>query len=242
MGKIVSICQPNFLPWLGYFEMGHRADIYVMLDDVQYIKGEWVNRNKILNPTNQGWQWITVPLKKRKLESLINEMEIQNQLRWGKKMFKTFQQIYSKAPYYDEHIQAIRDVLSTEWYMLVDLNVSIIRMLYRILGIENNLILSSDLAVKSRRTQKLADICERLGASIFLANNGSKPYVDPSKFHERNIGFVFQDYQHPEYCVQGYNFVPYLSVIDLIFWHGPEALDIILKERKENWMDEITYG
>tara|TARA_B100001964_G_C13847871_1_gene428797 strand:+ start:176 stop:439 length:264 start_codon:yes stop_codon:yes gene_type:complete len=68
--KVVAICQPNFMPWLGYFEMGHRADVYVMLDDVQYIKREWINRNRVLNRSDEGWQWINVPLYKKKTKNL----------------------------------------------------------------------------------------------------------------------------------------------------------------------------
>ena len=212
--------------------MGHRTDVYVMLDDVQYVRREWVNRNKILSRSSQGWQWIVVPLKKKKRESMINEMEVQNSERWSEKILNTLHHVYSKAPFYDMYIEHLSVTLSKEWCLLVDLNIAIIRMFYKILGINDNLVLSSELDISSKRDDKLADICEHFGASIYLANNGSKPYIDPSKFYQKNICFSFQDYVHPIYTVKQYDFVPNLSVVDLLFWHGHGALDIILKGRK----------
>ena len=239
--KVVAICQPNFLPWIGYFEMGHRADVYVMLDDVQYVRREWVNRNKILSRSDQGWQWVVVPLKKKKRESMINEMEIQNSERWSEKILNTLHHVYGKAPFYNMYIENLSMILSKECCLLVDYNIAIIKMVYNILGIKNNLVLSSELDISSKRDDKLTDICEHLGASIYLANNGSKPYIDQAKFYQKNICFVFQDYDHPIYSVQQYTFVPYLSVIDVLFWYGPDALEIILQGRKQNWIEENTF-
>jgi hypothetical protein len=238
--KVVAICQPNFMPWLGYFEMGHRADVYVMLDDVQYIKQEWINRNRVLNRSDEGWQWINVPLYKKKQKTLINEIEIQNSECWSKKILKTLHHVYSKAPFYSQNIELFEDILSREWLKLLDLNIEIIKLFYSILGMKDNLLLSSELSTATRKDNKLADICEKLGATIYLANNGSKPYIDSSKFYKRGLGFIFQDYQHPVYSVGSFKFTPYLSVIDLVFWHGPASLEIILKGRKKNWKDDVN--
>ncbi|MDD5438834.1 MAG: WbqC family protein [Candidatus Omnitrophica bacterium] len=241
MRKVVAICQPNFMPWLGYFEMAERADVFVMLDDVQYIDREWVNRNKILSATSQGWQWITVPLKKHKREILIKDAEIYNDESWNEVALKTIHHIYHKAPYYETYMPGIRDVLSKKWDRLAHLNIALIRALYAVLGIKDNLMLSSDIGVPEKKDDKLSGIASRLGATVYLANNGSKTYIDASKFHARNIGFVFQDYVHPEYSVKQYTFKPYLSCIDLVFWHGPDSMAIITKGRKEHWESSIEY-
>lgn len=242
MKKTVAICQPNFLPWLGYFEMGCRADIYVMLDDVQYIRREWVNRNKIPNQSGSGSQWLTVPLKKTKRESLINEMEIENGEEWAQKMLQAIHHIYVRTPYYKTYSGQLKETLSRKWEKLADLNLALIRVIYGILGIKDNLILSSGLKIDSKKDDKLADICERLGADIYLANNGSRPYIDPSKFHRKNIGFVFQDYEHPVYPVSRYTFMPHMSIIDLIFWSGPASLDIVMRGARKSWEDEVVYS
>lgn len=241
MGKTVAICQPNFLPWLGYFEMAHRADVYVMLDDVQYIRREWVNRNKISSYSEQGWQWLVVPVVNSARETTIKDTLVHNETAWGGRMSSTLRNIYGKAPYYEEYFEALEAVLLKRWDRLVDLNLAVMRLIYKFLGLADNLVMSSDLGVGSKKDDKLAEICQKLGADVYLANNGSKPYIESDKFHRRGIGFVFQDYQHPAYQVDKRPFVPYLSVADLLFWHGPDSLDIILKGREENWKSKIIY-
>jgi len=163
-------------------------------------------------------------IEKNKRDALINEMVIQNDEPWQEKMLKTLHFIYGKAPFYEKHIELFRDILSQEWEKLVDLNIAVIKTLYRCLGLRDNLLMSSILGIDLMKDDKLVAICEELGAGIYLANNGSKDYIDPGKFHGRGIGFVFQDYGHPEYPVQKYQFKPYLSAIDLLFWHGPDTL------------------
>ncbi len=229
------------MPWLGYFEMAHRAHVFVMLDDVQYIRREWINRNKILSASEEGWQWIVIPVKKHKQESLISEIEICNSENWHESILKTIHFVYARSPYYHNYIKQVREILMVTWHRLVDLNIAVIRMFYSILGIKDNLKLSSEFNFKSKKDDRLVDICTYLDANIYLANNGSKPYIDISKFYRKNIGFIYQDYQHPEYLVKRYKFVPYLSVLDLLFWHGPDSLEIILKGRKKDWKNEITY-
>lgn len=240
--KIVAICQPNFLPWLGYFEMGHRAHVYVMLDDVQYTKNEWINRNKILNRSPSGWMWLTVPVKKAPLATLIREVEIDNSIPWAPKMLKSVKHIYGHSPFFSSYYERLASVLEQPRRYLAELNFATIRVLYGALGLKENVVLSSSFGIPLRRDDKVVEICERLEATIYLANNGSKGYIDPSKFHRRGIGFVFQDYQHPTYTVNGYQFVPYLSALDLLFWHGPNALSIILSGRDPNWRERVTYG
>jgi hypothetical protein len=240
--KIVAICQPNFLPWLGYFEMGHRAHVYVMLDDAQYPRREWVNRNKILNSSPSGWMWLTVPLKKAPQTILINEVEVSDEASWASTMLKSLSHVYGRAPFFSLYYDELAGLLARPWQYLVDLNLELVRWFYGTLGIPDNLEMSSGLKVELTRDDKLVEICERLEATIYLANNGSKGYIDPSKFHRRGIGFVFQDYQHPTYTVNWYQFVPYLSALDLLFWHGPDALSIILGGRDQNWRERVTYG
>lgn len=230
------------MPWLGYFEMGHRADAFVMFDDVQYIRREWVNRNKILSSNQDGWQWLIVPVKKCGQKTLINQVEVHNAEPWGQKMLDTIHHVYAKAEFYEKYVGDIGRLLTKKWDRLLDLNLASIRMFYSFLGMRDNIVLSSELNVPLSKDDKLAGICEKLGAEVYLANNGSADYIVPGKFHDKGIGFVFQDYTHPEYLTGRYRFVPYLSCMDVIFWHGPEALKIILNGRKHDWEKQVTYS
>ena len=166
-------------------------------------------------------------------------MKIYNEGKWIEKIVRTLYLVYVKAPFYKLYIGMLEKVFYEKYDRLVGLNVSLIRVLYRILGMEDNLILSSDLGVKLARDDKLNEICVKLEATVYLANNGSKPYINQSKFQKKNIGFVFQDYEHPVYDARLYNFHKYLSVLDPIFWHGPKSLEIILKGRNNNWKEGI---
>lgn len=237
--KVVAICQPNFLPWLGYFEMAHRADIFVMLDDVQYVRREWVNRNRIPSRDGSGWQWLTVPLKKSPRDTRIRDVEISYEIDWPRRFMKTIEHKYAEAPYFEDTVAGLADVLLRRHRKLIDLNMAVLRFMYAYLNIPDNLVMSSGMGVSGSKDDKLAAICEALGASVYLANNGSKPYIQGSKFTEKGIGFIFQDYEHPVYKTGRSVFQPCMSALDLFFWEGPKSLEIIIQGRTPDWKDYI---
>jgi len=242
MGRTVAICQPNFLPWMGYFEMADRADVFVMLDDVQFIRRHWTSRNRITKPGTTDYLWLSVPLKKAPQKTPINEMVISHDDDWQSRMLKSLRRCYAKAPFLDSCFPAVERTVCEGYRNLVDLNISLIRLFCELLGIPDNLVLGSSLPHAAGKGDALVDICERLGADVYLANNGSKPYIEPQEFLDRGIGFVFQDYEHPEYPRGKGGFVPYLSVVDVLFWHGPRALEIIRKGRRRDWRDGIRVS
>ena len=239
--KIVAICQPNFLPWLGYIEMGHRADVYVMLDDVQFPKQEWVNRNRIPDSSDRGWKWLSIPIKKSSHQVKINQVEISYDKPWQSRIIRSIDQIYRQSPCFQDYRDELTEILESHWIYLVELNLTLIKWIYNKLGMSDNLILSSDLNVELERDDKLVEICARLDATTFLANNGSKGFIDPSNFHSRNVSFVFQNYTHPTYDVANREFTPYLSIIDLIFHEGTNTLNTVLKGRNPDWESDIIY-
>ena len=229
--KIVAICQPNFLPWLGYFEMAERADVFVMLDDVQYVRREWMNRNRIACPSEQGWQWIVVQLEKHARCTAINEVKPVRDGLWQQKVFKQLEYAYGKAPFFDQYYPSLQVLLSQPWENLAQLNIATIEWAYAALNMPLNLLRSSELGISGRKDTRLLAICEHFGASRYLANDGSKPYIDPEKFTKHGINFDFQSYRPPAYTVGQGRFCPALSIIDLLFWHGPRALGILLQGR-----------
>jgi hypothetical protein len=225
----VAIHQPQYLPWLGYFDKMDQSDVFVLLDDVQYKKNEWQNRNKIRNAKN--WHWLTVPVL-FKFKQKINEVRINNRNNWRDKHLKSIEVNYSRATYFEKYISFFRETYLKEWEYLVDLNIHFIRYLKDALGIKAELARSSDLGVKGKRTERLVDICGQLGADTYISGAGAKDYLDEEKFKKSGITLEFQDYRHPEYLQAYDGFEPHMSVIDLLFCHGRDSLNIIKEGRK----------
>ena len=232
IGKVCAICQPYFLPWLGYFEMIDRVDEFIVLDDVQYSKGDWVNRNRILSlvPGKQ-WQWLTVPVYRKGLEQKIKEIEINYSRDWSRKVVETIRYVYKDTPYFNHYFAMLTEVLNQRPKYLLTFVVSMLQSLLAVLKIETAITLSSSYDAPGRKEEKLIKLCQLAGAKVYLANNGSKPYIQASLFQDEKIGFLFQDYQHPGYQSVLSEQVTHMSVIDLMFNYGEESRDVILQGR-----------
>ncbi len=241
MTQAIAICQPNFLPWLGYFEMADRVDTFVMLDDVQYVRREWMNRNRFLSNSEHGWQWLSVPLVKSPRETLIRDMVPLVDEGWRARMTRTLLHSYARTPFFDRYVPEVFDLIMSPWESLASLNVATIRLIASWMEIPANLVMASDLDIPGRKDEKLAAICEYLGTKVYLANAGSRPYIKMSTFHQRGIGFVFQDYRHPVYSQGDRPFVSHLSALDALFWHGPRAREIMLSGRDAHWRAAISW-
>lgn len=229
------------MPWAGYFEMAHRADVFVMLDDVQFVRSWWTNRNRIRKREAPNWQWVTAQVHHAPQKSLINSIKLTYEKRWRNRIVESLRRMYGRSPYFKTYSDDISDTLLTDFDRLADLNLAIIRLFLSLLGIQDRLLQSSTLPTEGTRDEKLAKICQELNADIYLANNGAKSYIEPEKFHRRDIGFVFQDYEHPTYDQGGAPFISHLSVVDLLFWHGPAAREILLQGRPKDWLDGVNY-
>lgn len=226
MCRVVGILQPSYLPWLGYFEQMHRADVFVFYDDVQFEKGSWRNRNRIKTP--QGAQWLTVPvLTKGRDFPPINEVGVNNAEPWRKKHLRTLAQYYSKAPHYAQYAPALADIIDQPWDRLCHLNIALTRHLAAVLGITTPVLLASELGVPGSGAPRLVDILERLGGTVFYEGAAGRDYIDEALFSSRGMRVEFQDYKHPVYAQLHGEFVPYLSVVDLLFNHGPDSLSIL---------------
>ena len=225
----VAIHQPQYLPWLGYFDKMDQSDVFVLLDDVQYKKNEWQNRNKIRN--SDGWQWITVPVQ-YEFGQAIKEIRIDNNQNWRDKHLKSLELNYSRAPFFAKYFPFFRESLSVEWEYLDDLNVHFIGHFSDILGIRTKLLKSSDLGIETSGTERLVDICERLEGEVYISGAGGSEYLDEQKFRNKGIVLEFQKYSHPQYWQVFGGFQPYMSVADLLFCHGDKSIEIIREGRK----------
>ena len=222
---IVAVHQPQYLPWLGYFDKIDRADIFVLLDNVQFKKNEWQNRNKI--KTAQGWQWLTVPVM-YKYPQLINEVTINNKVSWQHKQRQSILSNFKKAPYYDLLEEFSEDIFSSSWQFISQLNMEVIKRLVKMLGIDTPLYIASEIGdFPQDPDERLVAITKHFGADTYLAGTGGRGYMDLKKYNKSGIKVIFQDFKHPVYSQLFGDFEPFMSVIDLIFNHGDKSLMII---------------
>lgn len=227
----IGILQPGYLPWLGFFEQMYRSNIFVIYDDVQYDKHGWRNRNRI--KTANGIQWLTVPVHVSLKEPLlIKEVRIDNRQNWAKKHLLSIRQNYAKAPFLKEYIDIFEEAYSKEWEYLVDVDMYFITKLAECLHMKDKeIIMSSTLNVKGDRIERLINICKIFNANTFYEGAIGKNYINEGYFNRHGIKVEYQDYKHPVYKQLYGIFVPYLSVIDLLFNHGRESLSILTNKK-----------
>jgi len=206
-----------------------RADVFVLLDDVQYKKNEWQNRNKIRNPRSS--QWLTVPVHYR-FGQKINEVRVNNNENWRAKHYKSLDTNYSRARHFGKYASFFRESYDREWDLLEDVNFHFIEYLKDSLGIKTVLARSSSFGVRGRRTRKLVNLCRHLKADTYISGAGGKEYLDMDLFRKSGIKLEFQEYVHPAYEQVYDGFQPYMSVVDLLFCHGKKSLHIIREGRK----------
>lgn len=224
---IIGILQPGYLPWLGFFEQMYGSDVFVIYDDVQYDKEGWRNRNRI--KTAKGIQWLTVPvIIKFEERPLIYEVKINNTVNWRKKHLSSIKQNYSKAPFFKKYIPIFDEAYSKEWEYLIDIDMYFILKLGECLGIrDKKIVRSSTLNIEGDRIGRLLKICKLFDADIFYEGASGKNYMDEESFINQGVRVEYQDYKHPIYNQLYRDFIPYLSVIDLLFNHGDESLRIL---------------
>lgn len=222
---IVAIHQPQYLPWLGYFDKIIKADAFCYLDNVQYKKNEWQNRNRI--KTAQGRQWLTVPVSYR-FPQKINEVKINNTVNWKRKHLQAMITNYSKAPFFAEYIGFFEEVYSKDWELISELNVYLIGRMQEMLNIkEKRTVLASTLSLSDDPTERLIDICKTLEGDTYLSGQDGAKYMDLERFKANGIEVSVQDFIHPEYPQLFGDFASHLSIVDLLFNCGPETLERI---------------
>jgi len=229
----VTILQPSYLPWLGFFEQMARSDKFVLLDDVQYTRRDWRNRNKVR--VSEGWAWLTVPVqqKSRFAQSLL-ETRIDNSLSWRRKHLETLRQHYGKAPFFEKYFSRCQQIYQKDWEFLFDLCLETIQFLKEEIGIETPLLRSSELKTSGTKAERLISICRELGATHYLSGESASDYISEEDFSGQGIGLEYQNYEHPVYPQRYPGFVPHLSAIDLLFNCGEQSLGILKQDKTES--------
>jgi len=228
----VSILQPGYLPWLGYFEQMVRADVFVHYDDVQYTKNDWRNRNRV--KTKAGTQWLTVPVTYHYGQK-ISEVIINNHEPWRRRHIGALRTNYRSSPFFDAYFHELVDILNMNYDCLVDLDLCLIEWLTDKLGISVRTFRASRFGlVSDDRQLRIIEVCKSLGCTTFYEGRAGANYIDVGLFRAHGIEVEFQEYGHPFYhqqWMQEQGFVSHLSVIDLLFNHGPDSLAISLGEK-----------
>lgn len=240
---ILSAHQPAYLPWLGYFHKIAISDTFVILDDVQFEKNSFTNRNKI--KTAQGWIWLTVPvLISGHIQKTIIEMEINNETDWGKKHWKSIYFNYKKTRYFHKYADFFEDFYKREWTKLYFMIEHLLFFFIRELGLKTVLYRQADLQLKSRKQKLILDLCGQFEADVFVFGTLGKDYADFSLFEKNNIKIFFQDYKHPVYPQLYGDFVSHLSIIDLLFNVASERLLEVIIEGNitKNDLQRITVN
>ena len=230
MSKVVVIHQPDFLPYLGFFHRFLIADIWVVLDNVQFVSGcskSWHNRDKI--KTRDGEKWLTVSVKKCPRGTKINEVELSMEVDWRENNINLIEDSYGEAPFYKEISPYIERLYGYECERLIDFNMNSIEMLMELFDIRIETRMASALRPEGKSNELLVDIIKKVNGTVYLSGVGARDYFDPAPFDKAGIEVIWQDFTHPEYPQLHGEFIPYLSSIDLLFNCGIERSRKILK-------------
>lgn len=226
----VSINQPAFLPWLGYFHRIAVSDLHIVLDHVQFEKNSYTNRNKIKTCNDSIWLTVPVITSGRFGNIAINKIEISNQTKWQKKIIETVKQFYRKAPFFNDYFPFLEEtILAHEWLLLIDLIKTLNKYFLEELSITTEIKYSSELNIPGTKSELVLNFCENVGCQTYISGPFGKDYLNKNAFEDKNINIVFHEYKHPQYVQIQSGFTPNLSIIDLLFNYGKQSKEILMQ-------------
>jgi len=226
MKKIISAHQPNYLPYLGFFDKVKRSDVFVVLDDVQFSPRDFHNRNRI--KTAQGAKWLTIPVDSKE-RIPINQINNGDKVfgmdyHWCDYHYRLISDNYKKAPFFSQfsgEVKSLYEKAKGE-KRLLDSNMIFIRYFMEKFGITTPIVLSSDMHIQTTKNERLIDICKNVSGDVYLSGDGAKDYLDKNLFSAAGIEAVFQEYHHPAYSQINGEFLPFMCSFDYLFNCGTE--------------------
>jgi hypothetical protein len=238
MSKVLSAHQPNFMPYLGFFDKMKQSDVFVIRDEVLFVKDDYHRRNKIRingndNVNNPQSKWLGVPVKDPHDYLKYAEISETGQKKtWQQQLVHEVQTNYGRAAFFPQYFSQLRQIVESSGNGLVEFNMKVIEFLSRAFGITTPIVMASSLGLKpehyekSNASEDLVAICKALGADVYLSGSGGRGYLDLEPFKREGIEVRFQDYQHPVYEQAFPGFLPNMSAIDALFCLGgmPEAV------------------
>ncbi len=232
----LGIMQPYFFPYLGYFDLINRTDRWIVFDTPQYIYHGWVNRNRILHP-NEGWQYVNVPVNKKfRNRTPIKDVEIVSNDDWKRRILAQLEHYKKKAPHYQETVDLVKDALDTDATRIVPINVRAMDIICQRLGISFQHEIFSEMDIELGAVDGPGDwalrISEALGATEYLNPPGGEELFDPEKFSSSGITLTIQNFEPFVYDCKRWEFIPNLSIIDVLMWNAPEDILAFLNASK----------
>jgi len=224
------ILQPSYIPWRGYFHQIYKADVFVFYDDVQYDKHGWRNRNQI--KTSQGKQWLTIPVHSRgaMVENVpTNQAQIDCSKPWSRSHWKALNFAYGRTPFFRAYAPLLEAFYQRCDEFLADFTIDLTIALARELGIgRTRFVRSSALNTSGQKTERLIEILVQLGATHYISGPSARAYIEEDKFTASGITLEYMEYNYPEYPQLYPPYDPQVSILDLMFMTGPEALNYIV--------------
>ncbi len=210
----VSIHQPDFIPYFGFFSKISKSDTFVIMDNVQLSKSGWTHRDQI--KTRKGVEWITIPIIKIKEKQLIKDIKIDEKNNWRKKHLNLIYENYKNSEYFGECFSIINSIYNNETNNLLDFNLFAIKLLFSKLDIKPKIVLLSELNVIGTKSQLLVNILKKLNIKNYISGIGAKNFIDLNEFKKNGLEVNYNDFQHPVYKQLFGNFICNLSIIDLL--------------------------
>ena len=228
----LAIMQPYFLPYLGYFSLIKHTDEFILFDTVQFIRHGWIERNRILKPSN-GWQYIMVPLKKHSRETIIKDIEINNDQQWKEKILAQLQHYKKQAPYFSNVIDILNEIFSKEYATIVDLNLASLKTVCNYLGINTPIqvfsLMNIDIEPANAPDEWALNICKALGnVDEYWNPPGGQSFFDRKKYENAGINLKFHSAILTDYDQKRNVFEPGLSIIDVMMFNSIEEINKML--------------
>ena len=214
---ILTIHQPQYIPWLPYILKIKKSEVFILLDSVSFQKNGLQNRNKI--KTAQGSSWLTVPIIRNSGQKII-DTKINNSTDWKKKHWNTLLQNYNSSPYFHHYIKEIEEIYQYDWEYLSELNKAFLELILKWMNIKTKIILSSNLKSSGKGSELILNICKELGATKYISGMGGRNYLELDSFESEGIDIQFSEAKLAKNHYQNHasiGFLNDLSVIDLIF-------------------------
>ena len=223
----VSIHQPDFFPYPGFFNKIFLSDVFIILDRTQFEFGI-TNRNKIITPEGT-WKRISIPVKNDQKFFQNNDVKINNDMNWKEKNLDLISKSYSKSKFFDLYNTSINSIFEEKWEYLIEINIKILKTIFEWLDLKTKIIFESELNVKGTSSEKLLNICKEVKATKYVSGPGGKNYLDEKIFQKNHIDIEYQKYTPISYSqLNSKSFIPNLSILDLLFNMGYESRKFVL--------------
>jgi WbqC-like protein len=230
---IVAAHQPAYLPWLGYLDKLAKADLFIVMDDLQYEAQNFQNRNRI--KLDRGPHWLTVPLVRGAQTDRVMDKRIDNTGRggrhhWQRRTWRTLEVHYGSAPHFARYAPALEEIFVRRWDWLVELDLHLLDLARGWFGITRPIVRASSLGLRGAKTDRIRSLCEAVGAHTYLSGRGgSAGYLDTDALARAGITTLWQRFTHPSYPQRyaGVGFVSHLGFLDLLFNCGPDSSAIL---------------